>query len=87
MCAGDEQKKRAKREWQQSLRNSGKFKSGDAQRGPWGLSTHSPKLERRYWMCFMQCIVMIGQRAQTQQHGPSRCLVADPANITLSSFE
>ncbi len=44
---GDEQKKRSKREWQQSLRSSNKFKSADATRGPWGLSAHSPKTERR----------------------------------------
>ena len=44
---GDEQKKKPRREWQQSLRNSNKFKSADAARGPWGLSSHSPKTERR----------------------------------------
>jgi len=44
---GDEQKRKAKREWQQSLRNSGKFKNSDAQKSPWGLSAHGPKLERR----------------------------------------
>lgn len=44
---GDEQKKKSRREWQQSLRSSNKFKSADAARGPWGLSTHSPKTERR----------------------------------------
>ena len=44
---GDEQKKKSKREWQQSLRSSNKFKSADASRGPWGLSAHSPKTERR----------------------------------------
>ena len=46
-ASGDEQKKKSKREWQQSLRSSNKFKSADATRGPWGLSTHSPKTERR----------------------------------------
>ena len=45
--SGDEQKKKAKREWQQSLRSSGKFKNSDAQKSPWGLSAHGPKLERR----------------------------------------
>ena len=45
--SGDEQKKKAKREWQQSLRNSGKFKNSDAQKSPWGLTAHGPKLERR----------------------------------------
>ena len=44
---GDEQRKKSRREWQQSLRSSNKFKSADATRGPWGLSTHSPKTERR----------------------------------------
>ncbi|KAA6417880.1 MAG: hypothetical protein FRX49_12178, partial [Trebouxia sp. A1-2] len=44
---GDEQKRKARREWQQSLRNSGKFKNSDAQKTPWGLSAHGPKLERR----------------------------------------
>ena len=44
---GDEQKKQSRREWQQSLRSSNKFKSADASRGPWGLSAHSPKTERR----------------------------------------
>lgn len=46
---GDEQKRKARREWQQSLRNSGKFKNSDAQKTPWGLSAHGPKLERRYY--------------------------------------
>ena len=46
-ASGDEQKKKSRREWQQSLRSSNKFKSADATRGPWGLSTHSPKTERR----------------------------------------
>ena len=46
-ASGDEQKKKSKREWQQSLRNSNKFKSADASRGPWGLSSHTPKTERR----------------------------------------
>ncbi|KAL0037008.1 hypothetical protein WJX77_008847 [Trebouxia sp. C0004] len=45
--SGDEQKRKAKKEWQQSLRNSGKFKNSDAQKSPWGLSAHGPKLERR----------------------------------------
>ena len=50
-ASGDEQKKKSRREWQQSLRNSNKFKSADALRGPWGLSTHSPKTERRWgWL-------------------------------------
>ena len=44
---GDEQKKKSRREWQQSLRSSNKFKSADATRGPWGLSVHSPRTERR----------------------------------------
>ena len=44
---GDEQKKKSRREWQQSLRSSNKFKSADATRGRWGLSVHSPKTERR----------------------------------------
>ena len=44
---GDEQKKKSRREWQQSLRSSNKFKSANATRGPWGLSSHSPKTERR----------------------------------------
>ena len=46
-ASGDEQKQKARREWQQSLRNSSRFKNSEAQRGPWGLSAHGPKLERR----------------------------------------
>lgn len=53
---GDEQRKKSRREWQQSLRSSNKFKSTDATRGPWGLSTHSPKTERRLaQLTSMQC--------------------------------
>lgn len=64
---GDE-KKKSRREWQQSLRSSNKFKSADAARGPWGLSTHSPKTERRsaqrrISFCMLTCAILCCHQA------------------------
>ena len=76
-ASGDEQKKKSRREWQQGLRNSNKFKSADATRGPWGVSMHSPKTERRlarllnaYDKCSFCSLAVLGKQHACQQAGP-----------------